>query len=189
MFDDEKNGNVTIESKNYIKNLGVLVDINLTWKYRIDTITAKISKTIGLISKLRHSIPGHILLYIYQTLIHPHLNYGLAAWGQASKTSLNKILILQKKVLRMMYFTDIREHAIPLFIDADILPVSFMYYRTVACLMPELLTATIRQQISPIYLKKPQQFIHTIQDHLLQVTFALKAQSWKYTETPCLVLV
>ena len=64
-----------------------------------------------------------LLLYIYQILIHPHLNYGLAAWGQASKTSLNKILILQKKVLRMMYFTDIREHAIPLFIDADILPV------------------------------------------------------------------
>ena len=57
-----------------------------------------------------------------------------------------------------------------------------MYYRTVACLMHELLTATIRQQISPIYLKKPQQFIHMIQDHLLQVTFTLKAQSWKYTE-------
>ena len=35
----------------------------------------------------------------------------------------------------MMYFMDIREHAIPLFIDADILPVSFMYYKTVASLM------------------------------------------------------
>ena len=116
MFDNEKNGNVTLESKNYIKYLGVLVDKNLTWKYHIDDITAKISKTIGLISKRRHSIPRHILLYIYQTLIHLHLNYGIAAWGRASKTFLNKILILQKKVLRMMYFTYIREHAIPLFI-------------------------------------------------------------------------
>ena len=34
-----------------------------------------------------------------------------------------------------MYFTDILEPAIPLFIDADILPVSFMYYKTVASLM------------------------------------------------------
>ena len=49
MFDNEKNGNVTLESKNYIKHLGVLVDKNLTWKYHIDAITAKISKTIGLI--------------------------------------------------------------------------------------------------------------------------------------------
>ena len=37
-----------------------------------------------------------------------------------------------------MYFTDIREHAIPLFIDADILPVSFMYYKTVASLMHDI---------------------------------------------------
>ena len=37
-----------------------------------------------------------------------------------------------------MYFTDIREHAIPLFIDADILPVSFMYYKTVANLMHDI---------------------------------------------------
>ena len=35
----------------------------------------------------------------------------------------------------------------------------------------------------------PQQFIHTIQDHLVQVTFKSKAQSWKYTKTPCLALV
>ena len=64
MFDNEKNGNVTQESKNYIKYLGVLIDKNLTWKYHIDAITAKISKTVGLISKLRHSIPRHILLYL-----------------------------------------------------------------------------------------------------------------------------
>ena len=100
---------------------------NLTWKYHIDAITAKICKTTGLISKLPHSIPHHILLYIYQTLIHPHPNYGFAVWHQASKTSLKKILILQKKMIHMMYFMDINENAIPLFIDADILPVTFMY--------------------------------------------------------------
>ena len=110
MLDNEKNGNVTLESKNYIKYLVVLVDKNLTWKY------GKNQQNNWTNFKTSHSIPRHILLYIYQTLIHLHLNYGIAAWGQASKTSLNKILILQKKVLRMMYFTYIREHAIPLFI-------------------------------------------------------------------------
>ena len=95
-------------------------------------------KLSDLFSKLRHSNLVNILLYIYQTLIHPHLNYGPALWGQASKTSLNKILILQKKVLRMMYFMDIREHTIPLFIDADILPMTFMYYKSVARLMHDI---------------------------------------------------
>ena len=68
----------------------------------------------------------------------------LAVWGQACKTHLNKILILQKKVLRMIYFVDTREHAIPLFIDADILPVSFMYYKSIASIMHD-----INNNISP----------------------------------------
>ena len=90
-----RNGNVTLESKNSIKCLGVLVDKNLTWKHHIDATTTKITNTftIGLISKLRHSLPRHIHIYIYQTLIHPHLNFGLAAWDQASKTFLMRRFI------------------------------------------------------------------------------------------------
>ena len=38
----------------------------------------------------------------------------------------------------MMYFRDIREHAIPLFIDADTLPVTFTYYKSVARLMHDI---------------------------------------------------
>ena len=150
-----KNGNVTLESKNSIKCLGVLVDKNLTWKYQIDAITAKITNTFttGLISNLRHSLPRHIHIYIYQTLIHPHLNFGLAAWDQTSKTPLNEILILQEKVLRMMYFTDIREHAIPLFLDADILPVTFMYYKTVASLMQDITSNNSPTNLSNLFEK------------------------------------
>ena len=152
---NRKNGNVTLESKNSIKCLGVLVDKNLTWKYQIDAITAKITNTFttGLISNLRHSLPRHIHIYIYQTLIHPHLNFGLAAWDQTSKTPLNEILILQEKVLRMMYFTDIREHAIPLFLDADILPVTFMYYKTVASLMQDITSNNSPTNLSNLFEK------------------------------------
>lgn len=87
------------------KYLAVLVDKTLSWKYHIDSITAKISKTIELTSKPRHSIPCQILLYIYQTWFHSHLNYGLAAWVRHHKLSLIKFsLFLQRKVLRIMYF-------------------------------------------------------------------------------------
>ena len=81
MFDNEKNKYVRLESKVYIKYLGVLIDQNLTWKYHIDSIVTKISKNVGLIAKLRHSVPRPILLNIYKSLVHPYLTYGLAAWG------------------------------------------------------------------------------------------------------------
>ena len=64
--------------------------------------------------------PRTTLLNIYQSLILPHLTYGLAAWGQAAKTHLKKILVLQKRALRLMYFSEPRAHAVPLFISSKI---------------------------------------------------------------------
>ena len=68
MFDNEKNKYVRLESKVYIKYLGVLIDHNLSWKYHIDSVVIKISKNFGLIAKLRHSVPRSILLNIYKSL-------------------------------------------------------------------------------------------------------------------------
>ena len=49
MFDNEKNKYVRLESKVYLKYLGVLIDQNLSWKYHIDSIVTKICKNVGLI--------------------------------------------------------------------------------------------------------------------------------------------
>ena len=46
MFDNEKNKYVRLEPKVYIKYLGVLIDQNLSLKYHIDSIVAKISKNV-----------------------------------------------------------------------------------------------------------------------------------------------
>ena len=35
-----------------------------------------------------------------------YISYGLSVWRQTSKTNLNKILLLQKRVLRLIYFSD-----------------------------------------------------------------------------------
>ena len=137
MFDNEKNKYVSLESKVYIKYLGVVIDQNLSWKYHIDSIVTKISKNVGLIAKLRHSVPRPILLNIHNSLIHPYLTYGLAAWGQACKTFLNKILILQKRALRLLYFSDWHNHAIPLFLEANVLPITSPYYDSVTVLKYE----------------------------------------------------
>ena len=74
--------------KNYVKYLGILIDKNLSWKIHIDNAATKLSKTVGLIAKLRHFVHQHTLLNIYRALILPYLSYGLIVWGQASKTHL-----------------------------------------------------------------------------------------------------
>ena len=112
----------TLQCEDHVKYLGVLLDINLSWKFQIINVALKISRTVGVVARLRHFVPRTTLLNIYQSLILPHLTYGLAAWGQAAKTHLQKILVLQKRVLRLMYFSEPRAHVVPLFISSKILP-------------------------------------------------------------------
>ena len=104
--------------------------------------------TIPLLQKLKKcwanckatplTLPWPILLNIYNSLIHPYLTYGLAAWGQACKTYLNKILILHKRDLRLPYFADWHDHAIPLFLKVNVLPTTFPYYESVSTLMHDI---------------------------------------------------
>ena len=66
-------------------------------------------------------MPIHTLLTIYRSLVTPYLTYGLMAWGQAYKSYLEKLLKLQKRALRFIYFSERNLHMIPLFIDAGVL--------------------------------------------------------------------
>ena len=104
IYDSEHHQPSPLESKDFVKYLGVFIDYKLSWNHHIDTVTLKISRTIGLLSKLRHFIPPYTLLQIYNSLVAPYLRYGLIAWGQANKTLLNKLLILQKRALRFIFF-------------------------------------------------------------------------------------
>ena len=108
-----------------------MIDKNLTWKHHIDTVSLKISKTVGLLAKLRHFVPWQILLNMYQSLIYPYITYGLAALGQAAKTHLHKILLLQKRALWIIHFSGRRDQAIPLFVDANVLPLNSLRYHTI----------------------------------------------------------
>ena len=161
IFDNKQNKAVALEHKDYVKYLGILIDKNLSWKHHIDHIIIKVSRTIGLITKLRHFLPTHTLLNLYQALIAPYLTYGLTVWVQACKSYLDKLLKLQKRTLRFIYFSDHNEHAIPLFVDAHILPLKFVYYESIANLMFDLRNRTAHP-IFKIYFKIHLMFILTI---------------------------
>ena len=104
IYNNDLKESVPLEQKTFVKYLGILIDNNLSWKYHIDYISSKVSKGIGMSARLRHLVPFATLLNIYRCLIEPYISYGLIAWGQAANIHLNKILILQKRALRLMYF-------------------------------------------------------------------------------------
>ena len=54
IFDNDQNMNVALECKEFVRYLGIIIDNNLSWKQHIDLVAIKMSRTVGLICKLRH---------------------------------------------------------------------------------------------------------------------------------------
>ena len=43
-------------TKDHVKYLGVLLDSNLSWKFHIDIIALKVSRTVGVVARLWHFV-------------------------------------------------------------------------------------------------------------------------------------
>ena len=86
--------------------------------------------------------------------------FGLAAWGQAVKSHLQKILVLQKLVLRLMYFSEPRAHAVPLFTSSKILPLNMLYFETVSSIMFDVSCLTVPTNISNLFIKANEKHNH-----------------------------
>ena len=61
---------------------------------------------------------------------------------RACKSYLHKILILQKRALGFMYFAKKNEHTVPLFINANLLPLNFLYFKTLSDIMHDVRNAS-----------------------------------------------
>ena len=85
VFDHHTNSYISLERKKFIKYLGVLIDENLSRSYHIAHVASKISKSIGIISRIRHFVPLSTLHHIYRSLIQPYLMYGIVAWCNTAK--------------------------------------------------------------------------------------------------------
>ena len=119
--------NVSLNRVSSTKFLGVVIDENLTWKNHIDTISKTISRNIGMLTKLKHYVPEHILHSLYCTLVLPYINYGILIWGNTYKIYLDKIHKLQKWAVRTISLEHYRCHANPLFKKHKLLDVYDTY--------------------------------------------------------------
>ena len=97
-FNKPLNQNITLKirkksQQNYIKYLGVIIAYN---------ISCKISRAIGVMYKLSPFLKSTMLRNVYYSLIYSHIVYGIQVWGSAGKTEIDKILVLQKRAIRLI---------------------------------------------------------------------------------------
>lgn len=122
-----KVGSSEIYSADNIKFLGMVIDKNLKFRDHVNVISNKISKTIGLIYRLNDIFPMNILRALYHTLVLPYIYYGIEVWYGGPDSVSNRIVVLQKKIVRAMNNLSFNSHTHSFFSDMNILKVHEIY--------------------------------------------------------------
>ena len=96
-----------VNRTNSIKFLGVHLDERLNFTEHTNHIASKISKTIGIMNKVRF-LPSHVLCTLYHTMVAPYILYGIRAWYGCPNYNRNRIQVLQNKCIRIIKNLDRR---------------------------------------------------------------------------------
>ena len=84
------------------KFLGVMIDQKLNWQHHISYISCKVAKGIGIIIKSRKILNNESLQSLYYAFVYPYMMYCNPVWGNASAVHINKLHVLQKKIVRII---------------------------------------------------------------------------------------
>ncbi len=95
MMYDNMTNELNTNEKMEVNFLGVTLDEHLTWKCHVNKISNKISQCMGILNRLKHSLPIQTKILIYNSLVLSHLNFGILLWGYKCE----KVFKLQNKLL------------------------------------------------------------------------------------------
>ena len=136
IFDSQKNKdiiNVTMDDDSILtikeekvrikKYLGLILDHQLKFVEHIDYIKKKIAKRIGAMYKSKNLLPLKYRKMFANSLMLPHFDYLDLIWSKTTKTKLNELDILYKKIAKIALDYDILERSKKVYEDMNWLPL------------------------------------------------------------------
>ena len=109
------------------KFVGHLLDEFLTWGPHIAHIRNKVACANFKINQCKNLLPPYILNTLYNSIVKPHLEFGIINWGSAPSKHLNTLIALQKKCVRTISLKKRFLHTNQLFANLKILKLKDLY--------------------------------------------------------------
>ncbi len=170
-----------IEQVNYTKFLGVIINNRLTWNDHVKAIYNKVSKSIGIIYRIRHNIPSNTLINLYHTLIHPYYEYCNIVWGSDNSTALQRLGRSQKRAVRAIVFANYYSHTAPIFKRLNIITITEINKLQTACFVYKSLNKLLPPQLADFF--TPNCSVHNLNTrqhsklHSVQYRIKIRANS------------
>ena len=114
--------NYILQHVHFTKILGIIIDDKLKWANHISYIKNKIAIGLGILLKARKVLKIKVLLQLYHSFVYPYLIYCSEVWGNAPDINLHPLIILHKKIIRIISFSQYKSPTKLLFQQYNILP-------------------------------------------------------------------
>ena len=96
------------------------IDANLNWQYHVNDVFIKLNRANTPLFKMRKYVSLKIFRSIYFAIFDSYLSYCCLVWAQNYST-IQRIIILQKKAIRIINLQPRNFHTSPLFKQNSIL--------------------------------------------------------------------
>ena len=84
--------------------LGVVLDDTLSFNDHVDYVRMRVSKILGMFSRIRPSLTLEAANRLYKAMVLPVLDYCDAVWHECGQGNSDKIERLQRRAARIVYF-------------------------------------------------------------------------------------
>ena len=153
-FDDMVDINLSIDDtrlkrSHETKCLGVYIDDNLTWKCHVEHIRKKISRSLGVLRKIKQILGKAYLVKVYKAIIEPYFNYCCLVWDNLDQYLADKLQKLQNRAARIITGAPYRSiHTCDMFNDLGWATLKDMRLQQKAIMMFKVVNG-----LAPSYLK------------------------------------
>ena len=114
----------SIERVYNTKFLGVHIDSQLSWKKQIDYTCKKLSKCVTINSKARKKLYKPSLIMLYYSFAYPYFMHCNHVWGNNYPANVEKLVLVQKKLVRIITNFHFGAHSEPLLYADRLLTIS-----------------------------------------------------------------
>ena len=116
-----------IECVRYVKYLGLYIDNNLRFDEHINRVSSKIARSLGVMNRIKELVPVSISKILYFSLIYPYFNYCIEIWGSTARCPIGKLVLLQKRAVRIVKDVHYLHHTDELFNEMNLLRLNDIY--------------------------------------------------------------
>ena len=99
---------ITIKRVKFVQYLGLMIDENLYWQMHAEYVYNSLVKYFGIFNRVKTIISKKIARQLYFAFIHSRIKYGIEVFGDCANEYLQKLQVIQNKLLKLLLNFDRR---------------------------------------------------------------------------------